>query len=70
MSYSVWKQCKSKRRYRDEHTVNFYRKKCQRARGQELAYYLCPICNGFHLTSNILGYCDNEVRLTRSEGCF
>lgn len=60
MSYSIWRQCKSKRRYRDEHTANYFRKKYQALRGQELAYYWCPICNGYHLTSRISWYYADE----------
>lgn len=65
MSYSIWRQCKSKRRYRDEHTVNYYKKRCQRARGQELAYYWCHVCNGFHLTSSTFCYYADDVVLDR-----
>ena len=45
-----WNQCR-KKRYRDEHTVNIYRRKFEEARGTKLDYYWCAYCNGFHLTS-------------------
>lgn len=48
---SMWRQCKRKNRYRDEHTVNYYRKVFEQKRGKKLDYYWCPYCNGFHLTS-------------------
>ncbi|MCR5691430.1 MAG: hypothetical protein K6G62_04340 [Eubacterium sp.] len=53
MTKSIWRSCKSKTRYRDEHTVNDYKKKCERARGKKLDYYWCPYCRGFHLTSKV-----------------
>ena len=46
-----WNQCRKKKRYRDEHTVNIYRKKFEEARGTKLDYYWCAYCNGYHLTS-------------------
>jgi len=51
MKKSIWKQCTSKRRYRDEHTANHYRKMFQRERGKALDYYWCVYCKGYHLTS-------------------
>lgn len=48
---TIWRQCRSKIRYRDEHTANHYRKKCERERGKKLDYYWCGHCGGFHLTS-------------------
>ena len=51
MDKSIWKQCKRKNRYRDEHTANYYRRIYERERGKKLDYYWCPYCNGFHLTS-------------------
>ncbi len=53
MTYSVWRQCGRKRRYRDEHTANMYRKMFERERGKKLDYYWCNYCNGFHLTSKV-----------------
>ncbi len=53
MSKSTWKMCGSKNRYRDEHTVNQFRKKCEQARGKKLDYYWCPCCRGYHLTSKV-----------------
>ncbi len=50
MTYQVWRQCGRKKRYRDEHTVNFYRKIFERERGKKLFYYWCEHCKGFHLT--------------------
>ena len=52
MSISTWRQCKRKKRYRDEHQVNYYKKLCERARGIKLDYYWCAYCNGYHLTSS------------------
>lgn len=51
MDKSIWRQCKRKNRYRDEHTANYYRRIYERERGKKLDYYWCPYCNGFHLTS-------------------
>lgn len=51
MDKSIWRQCKRKNRYRDEHTANYYRRKLEQKRGKKLDYYWCPHCNGFHLTS-------------------
>jgi|GEM_PF-4193624 len=51
MKKSIWKQCKSKNRYRNEHDVNLYRKMYERERGKKLDYYYCVYCNGYHLTS-------------------
>lgn len=51
MNKSIWRQCKRKIRYRDEHTANLYRRKFEQERGKKLDYYWCPHCNGFHLTS-------------------
>ena len=53
MSNIVWKTCKSKKRYRDEHDANFYKKKHSREYGLRFDYYWCPYCTGFHLTSKI-----------------
>lgn len=50
MDKSIWRQCKRKNRYRDEHTANLYRRKFEKKRGKKLDYYWCPHCNGFHLT--------------------
>ena len=49
---TIWRQCRSKNRYRDEHTANYYRKKCERERGTKLDYYWCGHCKGYHLTSS------------------
>lgn len=51
MKKSIWRQCKSKNRYRNEHEVNRYKKMCERKRGKKLDYYYCEFCNGYHLTS-------------------
>lgn len=51
MDRSFWRQCGSKNRYRDEHTVNYYKRMYERERGQKLDYYWCTHCKGFHLTS-------------------
>lgn len=51
MEKSIWRQCKRKNRYRDEHTANYYKRKYEQERGKKLDYYWCGYCNGFHLTS-------------------
>ena len=51
MKKNIWGQCKRKKRYRDDHTANYYKKKFEQARGQKLDYYWRPYCNGYHLTS-------------------
>ena len=53
MKGSIWRQCGRKKRYRNEHDANIYRKSFERERGQKLDYYWCSFCNGFHLTSRI-----------------
>ena len=53
---TIWRQCKSKNRYKDEHTANQFRKKCERERGVKLDYYWCEHCRGFHLTSRVYSY--------------
>lgn len=39
MCRSIWKQCKSKNRYRDEHAANYYRRLDERERGKKLNYF-------------------------------
>ena len=58
---SIWRQCKRKKRYRDQHTANYYRKKFEQARGQKLDYYWCPYCNGYHLTSSGFIWVDFDI---------
>lgn len=53
MGKSIWHQCKSKNRYRDEHTANYYRRMYEMQREIKLEYYWCSYCNGFHLTSSV-----------------
>lgn len=53
MSGVIWNQCGRKIRYRDEHTANQYRKKCEKERGVKLDYYWCNFCGGYHLTSKV-----------------
>ena len=48
---NIWRQCKRKKRYRDEHAANHYRRIFEQKRGKKLDYYWCPYCNGYHLTS-------------------
>lgn len=50
--FREWKQCKSKKRYKDEHAANKYRKIFESERGTKLDYYWCCYCNGYHLTSS------------------
>ncbi len=52
MVYKIWRQCGRKKRYRDEHTANQYRKLFERERGKKLDYYWCCYCRGYHLTSS------------------
>lgn len=64
MTRRAWRQCGSKKRYRDEHTVNYYRKFFEQKRGKKLDYYWCEYCNGFHLTSKVysfVGYYLNDT---------
>lgn len=51
MKRKEWNVCGKKMRYRDEHSANQYKRKCERERGIALDYYWCPYCKGFHLTS-------------------
>ena len=51
MAMNIWRTCKSKKRYRDEHNANIFRRKHEIQYGMRLDYYWCPYCNGFHLTS-------------------
>ncbi len=53
MTRAEWRKCGRKKRYRDEHTANQYRKRYEQMRGKKLDYYWCGCCNGFHLTSNV-----------------
>ncbi len=61
MSKSIWKQCKKKNRYRDEHAANYYRKIFEKKRGKQLDYYWCSYCRGFHLTSGVFLYTGYEI---------
>ena len=51
MEKKQWRQCGRKKRYRDEHAANHFRKIFEQERGKKLDYYWCRYCNGFHLTS-------------------
>ena len=53
MGKKEWKQCGRKKRYRDEHEANRYRKIFEQERGKKLDYYWCTYCKGFHLTSSV-----------------
>ncbi len=53
MSTSIWRQCKSKKRYRNIGEMYRSKKTCERNRGKKLDYYWCEICGGYHLTSVI-----------------
>ena len=46
----VFRQCKSKKRYRDEKQARAVMKRRSREVGY-LDYYYCVYCNGWHLTS-------------------
>ena len=63
MKKYVWRMCKSKKRYRDEHTANLYRRKFEKQHGKKLDYYWCPYCSGFHLTSLVyeIGWTEYEI---------
>ena len=50
--FQQWRQCGRKKRYKDEHTANKYRKLFEKERGKKLDYYWCTYCNGYHLTSS------------------
>ena len=52
---NLWSQCKCKKRYKDEHMVNHYRKIFEKERDTKLDYYYCSYCHGYHLTSLIVG---------------
>ena len=52
MCKKKWKQCGRKKRYRDEHSANHYRKMFEKMRGKKLDYYWCGYCKGYHLTSS------------------
>lgn len=51
MGKSNWNQCGKKKRYRDEHTVNLYRRKYEIKYGVKADYYWCSCCKGFHITT-------------------
>ena len=67
MNKSIWRQCKRKNRYRDEHAANYYRRKFEQERGKKLDYYWCPYCNGFHLTSLEINTKDYDFDETRRQ---
>ena len=52
MKKSTWRQCGSKKRYRDEHEAGIHKKMYERERGTKLDYYWCGYCKGYHLTSS------------------
>lgn len=45
--YDVWKSCSSKQRF------DTYRKAKKYACRYGLAFYYCPVCGGYHLTSDL-----------------
>lgn len=47
---SLYRQCGSKKRYRDEKDARKILRKCEKERGQKLDYYYCSYCSGWHLT--------------------
>lgn len=51
MDRKKWEMCGRKKRYKDEHMANYYRRKFQSDRAVVLDYYWCPYCHGYHLTS-------------------
>ena len=53
MNKSYYKSCGRKIRYRSETDVLRALKSCRRKRGQELDYYYCDHCGGWHLTSRL-----------------
>lgn len=60
-SHREWRQCGCKKRYKDEHAANKYRKIFENERGIKLDYYWCCYCNGFHLTSSEATYGKYEL---------
>ena len=42
--------CRRKKRYRTISDVNKAIKNCQKERDEQLDYYECPICKGYHIT--------------------
>ena len=51
MKYYIWRQCGRKKRYKNEHDANYFRKLFEKEREKKLDYYWCEFCNGYHLTS-------------------
>ena len=64
---SIWRQCKKKRRYRDENEVRKMMKIRQNASGQRLDYYFCEYCKGYHLTHKATMY-EGWVDLGQTDG--
>ena len=52
MKKNIWRQCRSKFRYRNEHDANRACIKYENERGKKLDCYYCVYCNGWHLTSS------------------
>lgn len=50
---SLYQSCKRKVRYRDTAEVLKALRKCKQKRGDELDYYYCDYCHGYHLTSKM-----------------
>lgn len=52
MKRSEWEVCGKKTRYHSQHEARQIANNCERARpGTKLRVYWCPICEGWHMTS-------------------
>lgn len=49
----IGRQCKIKKRYRNEHEVRQKIKQCLKYRNTELDFYFCECCKGYHITSRM-----------------
>ena len=49
----VYSGCLKKNRYMTLEDVEYYKKKFKKKRKKKLGSYLCPHCNGYHLTSKV-----------------
>lgn len=54
--WTVFRTCRRKRRFRDEHAAMKQAIDIYRRRGVVLAVYECPFCGGYHLTSQLRPY--------------
>lgn len=47
----IYRQCGKKKRYRSEHEARLIANRGEAARGTKLRVYACPLCGGYHITS-------------------